>query len=118
MAVSAFLFDTTSNTRWFCNYDSVLGKFQVVVNGLSLIQFPKETLRDKDNELLVEWNGSSMAVTLNGVVQNSSAGTSSARPDLGMLTLGCRFTRDIAWLNGIIKEFVIKDRNGNTTYKI
>ena len=118
MAISAFLFDTTSNTRWFCNYDSVLGKFQVVVNGLSLIQFSKETLREKDNELLVEWNGSSMSVTLNGVTQSASAGSSSARPDLGTLTLGCRFTRDIGWLNGVIKEFVIKDRNGNTTYKI
>ncbi|MFE7817769.1 hypothetical protein ACFU1R_06145 [Priestia megaterium] len=118
MAISAFLFDTTSSTRWFCNYDSILGKFQVVVNGLSLIQFSKETLIEQDNELLIEWNGSNMSVTLNGVVQSASAGSSSARPDLGMLTLGCRFTRDIGWLNGIIKEFVIKDRNGNPTYKI
>jgi len=112
---SGFYFDTSSNARWFCNYDSNIKKFQLVLNGIGLIQLP-DTVLQKENDVLITWTNKTVSMTVNGV--SGTATGSGATVNTGIMTLGTRFTVDNAWLNGSITEFEIKDRNGNTTFKI
>jgi len=80
-----------------------------------LIQLP-DTVLQKENDVLITWTNKTVSMTVNGV--SGTATGSGATVNTGIMTLGTRFTVDNAWLNGSITEFEIKDRNGNTTFKI
>lgn len=115
---SGFLFDNWNNGtgRWFSNYDANLQKFQVSLNGLGLLQFPSTVLEAK-NEVLIEWLGKALTVTVNGTSLTGSNGT-GGYVYTGYLSIGQRFSFDNAWLNASIQEFTIKDRDGKITFQL
>ncbi|PGO60703.1 discoidin domain-containing protein [Priestia megaterium] len=114
---SGFIFDSSASARWFANYDVGNQRIQCVINGLALIQFTPDKMK-KDNEMLIQWNQKTMTVTYNGNVSTYTNQTTGASAPIGTISLGARFSLDNAWLGGTMHEFVIKDRNGNTTYRI
>lgn len=114
---SHFIFDTNIPTnRLFCNYDVGLKAIQFTLQGLANIQIPSTNLQ-ADNVCKIEWNGGYSKFTVNGYSMDKTT-TGKLNPAFGTMTLGCRNSNDTAWLNGVLKSFVVKDRNGVITYQI
>ncbi|MFE4029148.1 hypothetical protein ACFX4N_23625 [Priestia sp. YIM B13551] len=112
---SFFLFDSNAD-RFFTNYDMAYDKFQVSVNKLGLLTF-NSSLIQNDNTLLVEWDGTTLKATFNGVTLQRT-GTANINNIIGQLSFGVRYSLDVVPLNDTLKSFVIKDRNGNVTFQI
>jgi hypothetical protein len=111
-----FLFDTTNN-RMFVNYDVTVKKLQVSMGGMGLVVVD-ETYIQTDNKLKIEWEYQNYVnVDLNGV-QVSKTTTSGFSTNLGRMFMGTRYSADSGYLNGVMKKFVIKDKNGNVTFQL